>query len=613
MKIPEEFLNRLRTCVRISDVASKIMKLKREGAEFRAVDNHSLAINDRKGTWKDFANGERGGDVFAFLQTYEKLTFPQAVEQVAKIAGLDVPGGNGRDHVAGKWVPEGEWTYETAEGEPYLLVKRFRTPDGKSYPQYHLEGGKWIKGKPEGPKIPYRLPELLDSDRTEPVFIAEGEKCVDRLRKESLQATCASEGAGKWTSDLNEHFRGRIVWVLPDNDEPGRKHATDVAKNLHSIAKEVKIIDIGEKGLLKEEGEDVVEFFDKYELTTDNLMSLGGKAPPFAPYGQDAKPGKRNDRARLDWKVSGISVKEIRAMKFNPVQFLVSGLIPAEGATLLCSKPKKGKSWLLLDLALASTMNRYTLGDKKPTQGDVLYLALEDNYRRIKQRCEKLLGTFTGEWPEGLRVNLEWRRFDQGGADDIREWVTETRAAGRTVAFVAIDVFQLVRQPGDAKKPYEGDYAAMSAIANLARDLKISIIVVHHVRKAPSEDPLDLISGTMGLVGAADTVLVIGKGLSGTNVLHVRGRDVEEAELAVEFNKNTCRWTILGDAATVTQNDTRAKILAVLRDCAPEAKTPQELTKLTGLKENTLSVSLMRMLKDREIHRPERGKYAFPD
>jgi hypothetical protein len=187
---------------------------------------------------------------------------------------------NGHDGAAGKWVPQGEWIYQDENGVPYLRVRRYLTPDGKSYPQSHWDGDQWVKGKPDGPKIPYRLPELLDSDRTEPVFIAEGEKCVERLRKESLQATCASEGAGKWTSDLNEHFRGRIVWSVPDNDEPGRKHAQDVARNLHNIAREVKIVDLSP--FLKNR-EDVVEFFDVSGETANTLMKLGEEAPIWKP------------------------------------------------------------------------------------------------------------------------------------------------------------------------------------------------------------------------------------------------------------------------------------------------------------------------------------------
>jgi hypothetical protein len=94
--------------------------------------------------------------------------------------------------------------------------------------------------------------------------------------------------------------------------------------------------------------------------------------------------------------------QELKAMAFNPVQFLVVNLIPNEGVTLVCAKPKSGKSWLVLDLALASTMDRYTLGEIKPLQGSVLYLALEDSLRRLRSRIDRLLPSSVVEWPEHL-------------------------------------------------------------------------------------------------------------------------------------------------------------------------------------------------------------------
>jgi hypothetical protein len=107
-------------------------------------------------------------------------------------------------------------------------------------------------------------------------------------------------------------------------------------------------------------------------------------------------------------------------MTFDPVRFLVRNLIPNEGVTLVVAKPKSGKSWLILDLALASTMNRLTLGDIKPLQGSVLYLALEDSLRRLRSRCDKLLPADVKDWPDTLTLATEWRRVDQGGLDDIR-------------------------------------------------------------------------------------------------------------------------------------------------------------------------------------------------
>src|SRR5262249_30080066 len=101
---------------------------------------------------------------------------------------------------------------------------------------------------------------------------------------------------------------------------------------------------------------------------------------------------------------SGISMEELSTMQFEPVSFLVPDLIPAEGVTLICSKPKAGKSWLLYDLCISSATNRDMLGGRRPAQGHTLYLALEDSLRRLRSRGEKLLPAWVGQWPANMRV-----------------------------------------------------------------------------------------------------------------------------------------------------------------------------------------------------------------
>src|SRR5207245_2096837 len=91
---------------------------------------------------------------------------------------------------------------------------------------------------------------------------------------------------------------------------------------------------------------------------------------------------------------------ELRAMRFKVIEYVVPGIIP-EGLTILAGKPKIGKSWLALDLALAIPGGRYVLGDLKPAPGDVLYCALEDNKRRLWKRTRKIeahdpIGTNSG-------------------------------------------------------------------------------------------------------------------------------------------------------------------------------------------------------------------------
>jgi hypothetical protein len=110
---------------------------------------------------------------------------------------------------------------------------------------------------------------------------------------------------------------------------------------------------------------------------------------------------------------------------------------------------------------------------------------------------------------------------------------------------------------------YTEDYESLSTLHQLANEKGFAIPVLHHTRKMEAEDPLNTVSGTLGLAGCADTVLVLNRSSQGTT-LYVRGRDIEEGEHAVSFDKHACRWTILGNASEVHRSNERGKILDAL-------------------------------------------------
>jgi hypothetical protein len=321
-----------------------------------------------------------------------------------------------------------------------------------------------------------------------------------------------------------------------------------------------------------------------------------------------------------------VKLRELEAMAFDPVRFLVRNLIPREGVCLICAKPKSGKSWLVLDLALACAMDRYTLGDIKPLQGSVLYLALEDGHRRLRSRVDKLLPSAKpGSWLGEITFATEWKRVDQGGLDDIRSWVMAERGAGRSVAFVAVDVLKYVRPATvRGKAAYESDYEAIIGLQKLARELSIAILVVHHTRKAESDDLIDKVSGTFGLTGAADTVFVLEKKSNGW-IFDVRGRDVLADELAAEFNKDTCRWTILGNAGDLHRSRERDLILSVFREAQrltpkPVLLSPKDVTEALVTvtegpvtpKTDKVRQNMARMARVGLLKREEKGKYSLP-
>jgi hypothetical protein len=338
------------------------------------------------------------------------------------------------------------------------------------------------------------------------------------------------------------------------------------------------------------------------EAATSTARSNGGDHPAL---------GDNTAAQQQAWKIGSFSAKELQSMTFPPLSWIVPDIIPAEGVTLLCSKPKFGKSLLAYDLCIACTTERYTLGNIKPAQGSALYLALEDSKRRLQRRMTKLLPTFGATWPERLMLKTEWRRLHEGGLEDIREWHADTKKTGGKPILVVVDVLAKVRKPVGNRPLYEADYTALADLTNLANELELAIVVVHHTRKMAADDLMETVSGSFGVSGAVDTILVMANKPNGA-VLDIRGRDVESAELAIEFDKRTCRWRLLGDAAEVHVSSQRAKIIAALNE-AGLAMTIPALMEVTGMKRNALDVLLGRMAKEGEIQRVGKGLYAQKD
>jgi hypothetical protein len=320
--------------------------------------------------------------------------------------------------------------------------------------------------------------------------------------------------------------------------------------------------------------------------------------------GRKAQSSERKTE-KPTWRDHVYSAAELRRKIFPDVAFCVPDLIP-EGLTMIAGKPKIGKSWLALDICIAVALGRFCLGDRKPVQGSVLYVSMEDNERRLQRRIDKLLSPFAAEWPEGLALVNIWRRLDQGGVNDIRDWIEHAD----NPRLIVLDTLAGVK-PIKTQQGYTEDYESLAALHQLANEKGVSIIVLHHTRKMEADDPVDTVSGTLGLTGCADSVLVLNRSSQGTT-LYIRGRDVEEAEHAVTFDKHGCRWTIMGNAADVHRSNERGKILAALAE-ATEPLTPQQIAVTTGMTPNNVWQLLFKMTTAGEVLKVGRGKYRHPD
>lgn len=251
-------------------------------------------------------------------------------------------------------------------------------------------------------------------------------------------------------------------------------------------------------------------------------------------------------------KLTMISAADLQNEYLPPIQFIVQGLLP-QGSNMLASPPKYGKSWFVLDLGLAVAEGTEFLGRKTQKCG-VLYLALEDSKRRLKSRMNKLLNGRKA--PDNFYFATDTREIDNGLLDELSEFIKKRP----DTKLIIIDTLQKVRSAGNGKDVYGKDYRDVGALKKFADENNLCILLVHHLRKMGSPgDPFERISGTNGILGAVDTSIVMTRESRSDEdtLLSVVGRDVDMQEIYISFDKESCRWSVKGDADWITEQRTR--------------------------------------------------------
>jgi putative DNA primase/helicase len=254
--------------VNLTEVAGHFDNVKRSGTGYSA----RCSVHDDRNNSLSLSDGDIGVQVFCHVCGKDET------ENVLAAVGLtfkDLMNGNGKGHRSPMNIVT-TYPYRDETGaEKFescrLFPKDFRVrrPDGTGGHIYNLDGVR---------RVPYRLPELLQSDKETVVYIVEGEKDVDRIRAFGLRSTCNLGGAGKWRKEYNRHFAGRPVVLIPDNDDPGRKHAQAVAASLHGTAASIKLLNLPG---LPEHG-DVSDWLDAGH-DVEELVRLEEAASPWTP------------------------------------------------------------------------------------------------------------------------------------------------------------------------------------------------------------------------------------------------------------------------------------------------------------------------------------------
>ena len=243
-------------------------------------------------------------------------------------------------------------------------------------------------------------------------------------------------------------------------------------------------------------------------------------------------------------KLHTINAEELQNRTYEPTHFLVDELIP-EGLHILAGAPKIGKSWLALWLCLCISLGQ-PLWNFAVAQGEVLYLSLEDSFQRIQTRLFDL----TEDAPPTLHFAIMADTLKRGLEQQIEQFLTEHPAT----RLVVIDTLQRVRSAGSDSNLYANDYQDIGLLKRLADRRHIAILLIHHLRKLHDDDPMNMISGSTGLSGAADLTFVLQKSLRLANIasLHCTGRDIPDRTLRLELGEDDHAWKLLADSKTST-------------------------------------------------------------
>lgn len=309
-----------------------------------------------------------------------------------------------------------------------------------------------------------------------------------------------------------------------------------------------------------------------------------------------------------------VTAAELHHEVFPELVQFIHGVI-LEGFGIVAGPPKLGKSWWTLNIALAVAAGGAAFGKIPVEPRDVLLCALEDSPRRLQGRVRSV-------WGDGLpphRLHILTRTQAGLLIPTISAWLMAHPAG-----LVILDTLGRARQQrhrGD--DAYLADYQAGVALKNVVDAFPGSALLgVHHTRKASSDDFVDDLSGTLGLAGAADYVLVLRRQRNSNEAtLQVTGRDAPEGEYAFSVAQGT--WTLSGnelsEAAAEAQKRRDSKrlgqraldVIALVESRAPaNHTTAADVAEKLGINNDQARVYLNRLADNDRITKVAAGRYT---
>jgi RecA-family ATPase len=232
-----------------------------------------------------------------------------------------------------------------------------------------------------------------------------------------------------------------------------------------------------------------------------------------------------------------VSLTELYDTIYPPRIQIIESLL-FSGVYIFAGAPKIGKSFFMAQLGYHIS-NGIKLWDYEVSKGTVLYLALEDDYARLQKRLSRMFGT---ESTESLHFATHAKNLFDGLSVQLKGFVQENN----NTKLIIVDTLQKIRELSGEKYSYASDYDIVTQLKRFADTHNICILVVHHTRKQGAEDSFETISGTNGLLGAADGGFIMQKEKRTDNkaTLEIIGRDQQDQRLHLLFDREHCLWQL---------------------------------------------------------------------
>jgi hypothetical protein len=468
----------------------------------------------------------------------------------------------------GDHTPEAIYQYRTKEGGLAYEKVKYRSANGdKTFKQRRLDAeGKIIYDLKGIRHIPFNYPNVIKSKKEDKTIIdAEGEKDAETARILGYTGTTMG-GASDWKDEWKGFFRnGRIV-LVSDNDKPGIGLVQNISKSLTEVCKSVKVV-------ILPQGKDLTEWVSLGHGRAD-LDKLIVEAPELV------------NKRGFDWADFAITHDNLLNKELAPLDYLVEDLLTTPGMAVLAGKKKIGKSWLVLQLGQSVAAGAPFLG-KATRQGEVIYLALEDGERRLKQRLE-MQNTIRGL---PITYITDWPPLNTKEGFEALEGIIRLKHP----------VLAVIDTLASAKDRFvdENEAGAIGDLFNQLHNLTITenmvILIVAHHGKASYNDPGFDIRGSSAIPGATDTNLGLYKNTDGTFDLKAEGRDIGEVDLRISFDTEvTWCWQCQGDARDVRRAEAEDRILEAIEVLGGEADASAIANEI-DISRSTISTHLKRM------------------